>query len=85
MVQMNTGREILIGSSRDPEFGTTPTFGTGGTAVELWRVKVLLGQGKSMQEAIRQINVMVQIYYRWRRVPGGMSREQLKRLTGIPF
>ena len=37
MVQMNAGREILIGSSHDPVFGTTLTFGTGGTAVELWR------------------------------------------------
>lgn len=37
MVQMEAGREILIGSSRDPVFGTTLTFGTGGTEVELWR------------------------------------------------
>lgn len=28
---------------------------------------------------MRQIGVTVQIYYRWRREYGGMSREQLKR------
>jgi transposase-like protein len=47
--------------------------------LKLRQVEVLQGQGKSVQEAVRQIGVTVQIYYRWRREYGGMSREQLKR------
>jgi len=41
---------------------------------------VLQGQGKSVQEAVRQIGVTVQTYYRWRKEYGGMNRDQLKRL-----
>jgi transposase-like protein len=41
---------------------------------------VLQGQGKSVQDAVRQIGVTVQTYYRWRKEYGGMNRDQLKRL-----
>ncbi len=41
---------------------------------------MLQGQGKSVQEAVRQIGVTVQTYYRWRKEYGGMNRDQLKRL-----
>ena len=44
------------------------------------QVEVLQGQGKSVQEAVRQIGVTVQTYYRWREEYGGMNRDQLKRL-----
>ena len=33
-----------------------------------------------MAEAVRQIGVTVQTYYRWRKEYDGMSRDQLKRL-----
>ena len=33
-----------------------------------------------MADAVRQIDVTVQTYYRWRKEYGGMSRDQLKRL-----
>jgi len=47
---------------------------------KLRQVEVLQGQGKSVQDAVRQIGVTVQTYYRWRKEYGGMNRDQLKRL-----
>ena len=51
--------------------------------LKLRQVEVLQGQGKSVQEAVRQIGVTVQTYYRWRKEYGGMSRDQLKRLKKL--
>jgi putative transposase len=51
--------------------------------LKLRQVEVLQGQGKSAQEAARQIGVTVQTYYRWRKEYGGMSRDQLKRLKEL--
>ena len=48
--------------------------------LKLRQVDVLQGQGKSVSEAVRQIGVTQQTYYRWRREYGGMNRDQLKRL-----
>jgi putative transposase len=48
--------------------------------LKLRQVEVLQGQGKSVADAVRQIGVTVQTYYRWRKDYGGMSRDQLKRL-----
>ena len=51
--------------------------------VKLRQVEVLQGQGMSVAEAVRQIGVTVQTYYRWRRLYGGMGREQLRRLKEL--
>ena len=51
--------------------------------LKLRQVEVLQGQGKSVQEAVRQIAVTVQTYYRWRKEYGGMNRDQLKRLKEL--
>ena len=51
--------------------------------LKLRQVEVLQGQGKSVSEAVRQIGVTVQIYYRWRKEYGGMNRDQLKRLKKL--
>ncbi|MEL7349601.1 MAG: IS3 family transposase [Pseudomonadota bacterium] len=51
--------------------------------VKLRQVEVLQGQGMSVADAVRQIGVTVQTYYRWRRLYGGMGREQLKRLKEL--
>ncbi|WOI35435.1 IS3 family transposase (plasmid) [Tritonibacter scottomollicae] len=51
--------------------------------LKLRQVEVLQGQGSSVQEAVRQIGVTVQTYYRWRKQYGGMSRDQLKRLKEL--
>jgi transposase-like protein len=44
---------------------------------------VLQGQGMSNADAVRQIGVTQQTYYRWRRQNGGMSRNHLKRLKEL--
>ena len=51
--------------------------------VKLRQVEVLLGQGMPVADAVRQIGVTVQTYYRWRRLYGGMGREQLRRLKEL--
>ena len=51
--------------------------------LKLRQVEVLQGQGQSVSEAVRQIGVTVQTYYRWRKDYGGMSRDQLKRLKEL--
>lgn len=51
--------------------------------LKLRQVEVLQGQGKSVQEAVRQIGVTVQTYYRWRKEYGAMNRDQLKRLKEL--
>ena len=51
--------------------------------LKLRQVEVLQGQGKSVPDAVRQIGVTVQTYYRWRKEYGGMNRDQLKRLKEL--
>ena len=51
--------------------------------LKLRQVEVLQGQGKSVSEAVRQIGVTIQTYYRWRKEYGGMRRDQLKRLKEL--
>lgn len=51
--------------------------------LKLRQVEVLQGQDSSVQEAVRQVGVTVQTYYRWRKQYGGMSRDQLKRLKEL--
>lgn len=51
--------------------------------LKLRQVEVLQGQGSSIADAVRQIGVTVQTYYRWRKEYGGMSRDQLKRLKEL--
>ncbi len=47
---------------------------------KLRQVEVLMGQGMSRLDAIRQIGVVEQTYYRWRKKYGGMGVDQLKEL-----
>ena len=51
--------------------------------LKLRQVEVLQGQGMGIAEAVRQIGVSQQTYYRWRKRSGGMSRDQLKRLKEL--
>ena len=51
--------------------------------LKLRQVEVLQGQVSSVQEAVRQIGVTVQTYYRWRKQYGGMGRDQVKRLKEL--
>ena len=50
---------------------------------KLRQVEVLMGQGMSCLDAITQIGVVEQTYYRWRKQYGGMSVDQLKELKRL--
>ena len=50
---------------------------------KLRQVEVLQGQGMAIADAVRQIGVTQQTYYRWRKQYGGMSRTQLRRLKEL--
>ena len=50
---------------------------------KLRQAEVLMGQGLSRIDAIRQIGVVEQTYYRWRRQYGGMGVDQLKELKRL--
>ena len=46
----------------------------------LRQVEVMAGQGMVRIDAIRQISITEQTYYRWRKQYGGMGTDQLKEL-----
>jgi len=50
---------------------------------KLRQVEVLTGQGMPRLDAIRQIGVSEQTYYRWKKKYGGMGSEQLKELKRL--
>ena len=50
---------------------------------KLWQVDVLVGQGSSRLDAIRQIGVSEQTYYRWRKQYGGMGTDQVRELKRL--
>ena len=50
---------------------------------KLRQVEVLIGQGMSHLDAIRQIGVVKQTYYHWRKQYGGMDVKQLKELKRL--
>jgi len=45
--------------------------------------EVLVGQGMARIDAIREIGVVEQTYYRWRKLYGGMGRDQVKELKRL--
>ena len=50
---------------------------------KLRQVEVLSGQGMARVDAIRQISITEQTYYRWRTQYGGMGTDQLKELRRL--
>jgi len=50
---------------------------------KLRQVEVLMGQGMSRLDAIRQIGVVEHTYYRWLKKYGGMGVDQLKELKRL--
>lgn len=50
---------------------------------KLRQVEVLQGQGMTIADAVRKIGITQQTYYRWRKLYGGMGRDQLKRLKEL--
>lgn len=51
--------------------------------MKLRGAEVLLGQGKSVKEACRALEISEQTYYRWRREYGGLDTTQAKKLKEL--
>jgi transposase-like protein len=49
----------------------------------LREAEILLSQGKTVREAVRQIGITEQTYYRWRKEYGGMDVSQARRLKEL--
>lgn len=50
---------------------------------KLRQVDVLVGQGMNRIDAIREISITEQTYYRWRKQYGGMGTDQLRELKRL--
>ena len=50
---------------------------------KLRQVEVLAGQGVARIDAIREVSITEQTYYRWRKQYGGMGADQLKELKRL--
>jgi len=50
---------------------------------KLRQVEVLAGQGLARIDAIREVSITEQTYYRWRKKYGGMGTDQLKELKRL--
>jgi transposase len=50
---------------------------------KLRQVDVLVGQGMARVDAIREVRVTEQTYYRWRKQFGGMGTDQLRELKRL--
>ena len=50
---------------------------------KLREVEVLTAQGTDIKEAIRQIEVSDNTYYRWKKEYGGMRTDQAKKLKAL--
>ena len=49
---------------------------------KLRQAEVLIGQGKTVADAVRGIGVTEPTYYRWRTEFGGLKLDRVKRLKG---
>ncbi len=50
---------------------------------KLRQVEVLVGQGMARVDAIREVRITEQTYYRWRKQYGRMGTDQLKELKRL--
>ena len=50
---------------------------------KLRKVEAAQAEGRTVADAVRDIDVTEQTYYRWKREYGSMDRDQLKRLKDL--
>ena len=50
---------------------------------KLRQVEVLVGQGMARIDANREVRIVEQTYYRWRKQYGGMGTDQVKELKRL--
>ena len=50
---------------------------------KLRQADILIGQGKTVPEVCKEIEISQQTYYRWRQKYGGMSPDMIKQLRAL--
>lgn len=50
---------------------------------KLRRIEVLMSEGRSLQQALREAGITDATYYRWRNEYGGVKGNQAKRLNDL--
>ncbi len=50
---------------------------------KLRQADVLLGQGKTVPEVVKELEISQQTYYRWRQKYGGMSPDMIKEFREV--
>ena len=50
---------------------------------KLREAEILLSQGQTVPEVVRQLGVAEQTYYRWRKEYGGLDKTQARRLNEL--
>ena len=58
-------------------------FGGPQIVAKLRQADVLIGQGKTVPEVCKDIEISQQTYYRWRQKYGGMTADMLKQLRAV--
>lgn len=49
----------------------------------LRQAEVMVGQGRNMEEVLREIGVTANTYYRWRKEYGGLGLDQARRMKEL--
>jgi len=49
----------------------------------LRHVEVMVGQGRKLEDALREIDITGNTYYRWRKEYGGLGLDQARRLKEL--
>jgi transposase-like protein len=51
--------------------------------VILRKIEILVGQGNTVEQAVKQEGINIQTYYRWRKEYGNMSTSDARRLKDL--
>ncbi len=49
----------------------------------LRQAEIMVGQGRNMEEVLREIGVTANTYYRWRKEYGGLGLDQARRMKEL--
>ena len=58
-------------------------FGSEQVVTKLRQIEVLMGEGQSLQQALREVGITDATYYSWRKEYGGLKGDQAKRLKDL--
>lgn len=51
--------------------------------VNLRQAEIMVGQGRTVDEAVRELGVTKNTYYRWRQAYGGLKLDQARRMKEL--